>query len=82
MSVRVKVTNKDINKAKEAPGQFDPIVLAVSRALGTGNVMVGKTVVMVRGQMYKLPITAEMFIWAYDRGYRVFPFTFDMKECQ
>jgi hypothetical protein len=77
--ITVEVTAEDIANGARKVGGNCPIARAIRRATGCSDVFVTADAI-VAGEIYELPSEAEDFIWAFDGGQDVTPFTFTARR--
>lgn len=73
----IKVTAEDIKNGKRALTDCCPVALATSRLLG--KVRVTPRYLYATNVMVLLPLVAVNFIYKFDRGEPVRPFTFELE---
>ena len=73
--IKVKVTKKHIKCGVKGNEYLCPIARAV-RALGYKRVSVDSVSIITRNQTFSVPYQAGDFIWDFDKGQKVRPFTF------
>jgi hypothetical protein len=80
-SIRVSVTQRDIDKGEPICDNRCPIALAISRTVKRRVGVTYGAVYLLNEvhQMYELTPTAERFIRRFDNGQPVQPFTFTMR---
>lgn len=79
----IEVTPEDIRMGKRNMLCSCPVALAIKRATGAERVAVGGTDALWVSDneplKVNLPIEARSFIFAFDEGGQVTPFTFDLE---
>lgn len=81
----ITVTQEDIEQGIKEDTHRCAVALAVKRAMGWNDVLVGGQICNARAwesghKEYKVPEEVRKFVWAFDRGDAVRPFTFELEE--
>lgn len=82
-TVRVSVTQQDIDIGKRVSGGACPLALALTRACGGDCWVYGFGIAEIGGQQFGMPEEATAFVLNFDCGHAVQPFEFDLEvpEC-
>lgn len=78
--MRIKVTAEDIKAGIRRDGMACPVALAIKRATGESDVLVGLEDANIGGYVFPLPTKARNFIPRFDDLCEVKPIEFVMKD--
>lgn len=77
---KIQVTEDDINQGQPREERYCPVALAMSRALGAEDVLVGYAEAYVGDKCYAIPELTGGWIEDYDEWGEGSPFEFELGE--
>jgi len=78
--MRIEVNEKDIEQGWPGVGASCPIALAIKRTLGCAASVGDNYIRIAEHGTYETPAVARSFIYAFDRGADVQPFSFTLTK--